>query len=215
MNKIPYSQSLFIVFIVTLLLAQFNVTAVTACTATPPSMGPPPTVADRVKSADIVLLGTVKNVINPQDFEETAVVQVERYFKGSGESQIQILGFGSSAICRSQVSVEDRLVFYVQQQANGSLYAHWLTAGGAIASPTDDLIAEITTVLDLPPTANINSPLPSADETATPEAVAIAPSEPPPTKASSSPIFAGIGVLLLLILITAVIIYRHRTKGTN
>jgi len=202
--------------IVTLLLAQFNVTAVTACTATPPSMGTPPTIADRVNAADIVLVGTVTDIVNPQGFEETANVRVEQYFKGAGTEQIEVMGFGESSTCRRYVEIGDKLLFYIQKQADGSLYAHWLTAGGAAVSPTDELIAEITTALNLPPNSVTLTPtsLSSTDKTATPEAVAIASPEPPPIKATSGSFLIWVYILATITLTMGIAFWhRRRTKG--
>ncbi len=232
-----FVKFVFIIFIILRSLSQSNVSPIYACTPTPEGK-PPPTVADRVRSADVVLIGTVTTVT--ETGEPSATVQVEQYFKGAdtGIEQVEILGFGGSWVCRRYVEVGDRFIFYALQYGDGTLHAHWLTAGDAVASPTNALIAEITTALSrppdmdiahpspalvthtpLPPTASITSSTPIITDTPLPETVATVPPATavelmplpvtPPIETSSSPILAGIGILLVLILVTAVLWYRH------
>ena len=206
MNKLVFG----IVFAVIVLLARLDVSPAYACTPTP-SGQEPPTIARRVELADGVFIGTVTEVLNPQSFEPSAIVQVEQYLKGDGAEQVEVLGFGDGALCRRSVMVDERLIFYVQQRGDGSLYAHWLTAGGAVASPTDELVAEIETAVGLSP--NIATPLsPAQAVTETPVPVAETAVSPSNTSATpSSLLVTGISVLLLLIvLVTAVFWRRNR-----
>ncbi len=221
-------KSIFVICLATLLLAQFNVTAVHACTPTPEGK-PPPTVADRVRSADVVLVGTVV-MVEKTAFPYTATVDVGRYIKGVGGDglpyQIEIGGFGAGDICARHIQVGELLVFYVKQYADGSFHADWLTAGGAAVAPNKSLVQEITTAMGfppdmdiahppptqitytpLPPTASIISSTPVITDTPLPETAVS--TTIPPIKATSSLALAGIGILLLLILITAVIWHRR------
>lgn len=99
--------------IIGVLLASRQTISVYACTATPTGQAPP-TIADRVAHADIVLVGTVTQYLD-ESFEWSAVVQVEQYLKGSGPERVTVLDFGDSSVCRRHVAVDDRLVFYVKR----------------------------------------------------------------------------------------------------
>ncbi|MCP4420871.1 MAG: hypothetical protein GY805_30040 [Chloroflexi bacterium] len=228
--KSIYVKLIFVICLATLLLAQLNVTAVYACTPTPEGK-PPPTVADRVRSADVVLVGTVV-MVEKTAFPYTATVDVGRYLKSgaaggaSMPDQIDIAGFGGGDICARHVEVGELLVFYVKQYADGSFHADWLTAGSAAVAPNKSLVLEITTAMGIPPDMDIAHPPPTQiTYTPLPPTASIISSTPvitdtplpetavsttiPPTKTTSNLALAGIGILLLLILITAVIWHRR------
>ncbi|MCP4417083.1 MAG: hypothetical protein GY805_10700 [Chloroflexi bacterium] len=148
-------------FIILFSLSRPNVPPLYACTATPEGKDPP-TVADRVRAADLVFIGTVTMVT--EGYEPSATVQVAQYFKGTKTDQayqVEVKGFGGSEICRRHVDVGDTFIFYVLQRTDGTLYAHWLTADDAVALPSDALIAEITTALGWSSDMDIAHPPPT------------------------------------------------------
>lgn len=195
-----FAKSSLVVLIVLLLLAV--PAPAHACTATPPGQEPP-TIARRVESADVVLLGTVTEVLNEPSFESSTVVQVAQYFKGAGSDHVEIIGFGESSTCRRTVAVGDRFIFYVQQYADGSFHAHWLTAGDAVAFPTTELIKEIEAAVSPPTPTAATLPPPVIDVTPTGRV------DDSATGTSGNWVPWGMAVFVVVILATAVLAYRR------
>src|SRR5574341_191177 len=112
-----------------------------ACTATPEGR-PPETLADRVGRADVILEGIVTGV-SSDPASQTASIQVLQYLKGGGPAEVAMSNFGSSAMCLAQVHVGDHFIFYATGDPAVGLRAYYSSAGQAVASPSDDRIAEI------------------------------------------------------------------------
>jgi hypothetical protein len=113
-----------------------------ACT--PTVVGNPPETLDyRISRADVILEGVV-TALSQSSFDETATIEVVQYLKGSGPAQVTMSNFGSSAVCLASVQARDHLIFYAAGDPAAGLRAYYSSAGQAIASPSDDLIAQIT-----------------------------------------------------------------------
>ncbi|MGB7337347.1 MAG: hypothetical protein WBC91_00530 [Phototrophicaceae bacterium] len=120
------------------------------------------TLEDRVNNADMILVGTVVGgeIGNPNNNYEVirqAEVDVERYLKGEGESQVQIHGFGDGADCLSVISMEQRAIFFVDRDDNGVLQASYLGVNDATMRADIDTIEEIIAI-----TGESNAPYPAS-----------------------------------------------------
>jgi hypothetical protein len=113
-----------------------------ACTQ-PPGGVPNYTISQRVKAADVVLVGTVTQVTTLNVQDDTAEIEVEQYFKATGPTTVTITNFGSSAFCRSLVHEGDRWIFFADGDPNAVMYASYLGLSDAIATPDEDTIAQV------------------------------------------------------------------------
>ena len=115
---------------------------VQACTTTPTG-NPAPTLQEFVDRADVVFIGTVRDV-EGEVYAAMATIEVDHYFKGGdGSAVVEMHGWGTSATCQASVNPGESWVFYGRQNADGTLYANWLTAGKAIMNPHGELLAEL------------------------------------------------------------------------
>ncbi len=158
-KRILTSQKIQFLIVICLLMQILPASPTLACTITPTSQ-PAPTLAQRVNATDLVFIGTVTQVTEG-NFEEVAQVEVSRYLKGTEGEIVTVNGFGPSSLCRRFVTEGEILIFYVQQRANGDLYAHWFTAGEAVMSVTDELVADILAIVDGTSLAPTFTPTPS------------------------------------------------------
>ena len=96
-----------------------------------------PTVEQRAETAEIVLVGTVTELTDPQ-FYGTATVSVDFYLKAAGgPAEVEIGVFGSPSLCMSPVEVGGLAIFFAEGEPfSGSLSAHY--------SPWRDAAGEIT-----------------------------------------------------------------------
>jgi hypothetical protein len=144
-----------------------------ACTP-PPGGLPRLTPADRTNRAQVVLEGTVSATSNTEltgaPVPDTATVDVVQYLKGSGPAQVTITGFGPSSLCRSEVQVGNRLIFYASGDPAQGLQAFYASQFDAVARPSPQVIAEITTAAGQQPVVPGAAPAPAAGATATPAA---------------------------------------------
>ena len=122
-----------------------------ACTQ-PPGGHPHYTIAQHVRAAGVVLEGTITQVTSA-NFNYTATVQVQQYFKGSGPTITSIGGFGTGADCRSVVKAGDTWIFFANGDPNTGLSASYLSAFDALATPDADTIAEIIAAVNSQPRA--------------------------------------------------------------
>lgn len=216
-KRILTSQKIQLFIVICLLMQMLPTSSVFACTTTPTSQ-PAPTLAQRIHAADLVFIGTVTQVTEG-NFEETAQVKVSRYLKGTEGEMVTVNGFGSSSICRRFVSVGETFIFYVQQREDGTLHAHWFTAGEAVMSVTDQLVADILAIVDNTPIPPTFTPTPNqtplTPETTIPEQLAsneVIPSETPTLATAVSPLLhnntpsfpyalVGIGSLVILAIV--------------
>lgn len=121
---------------------------VPAWACTPPVGGLPHyTVADHVKAAPVVLEGVATSVTMGSPTElQVAMVQVRRYFKGSGPAAVRITGFGANMACLSPVSVGDHLIIYAKGDPNQSLSAYYLSQFDATAPADAGTISQVQAV---------------------------------------------------------------------
>ena len=116
--------------------------AMPAFACTPPPGGLPNyTAADRTKVAPLVLEGTV--IVVSVETTQVGVVQVTRYFKGIGPQLIAIDNYGSSSVCRSEVSQGFQGIFYVSGDEVAGYHAYYLSQFDAIAPNDAQTVAEV------------------------------------------------------------------------
>lgn len=127
-----------------------------ACTP-PPGGLPKHTAADRTRSASVVLEGVVTALSDTGIPGEVATVSVKQYFKGSGPSVVTIRGFGPSGICRSELRVGDRLVFYSVGDPAVELQAFYLSQFDAVAPADAQTIAEVIAAAGQNPVTPVTS----------------------------------------------------------
>jgi hypothetical protein len=125
--------------------------AALACTQ-PPGGTPHYTIAQHVRAADVVLKGMITQVMM-DNYNYTATVQVQEYFKANGPASVTITNFGTGADCRSFVKQGDTWIFFADGDPDAELKASYLSEGDAIASPSADTIAQILAVLNSRPRA--------------------------------------------------------------
>lgn len=160
-----------------------------ALACTQPAGGHPRyTATEHTNAAAIVLEGTVVGgQPNDSPYILTATVEVTQYFKGVtagvGEPFVYIDGFGSSAACRAEVKIGDRLIFYVRIGPKGQWEAHYMSAGDAIAQVTPELVTEIIAAVGSPPVA----PLPSTPGPLDPTSIPITTPADPATVVVPTP----------------------------
>jgi hypothetical protein len=134
-----------------MLLILIWTTPALACTP-PPGGLPVYTIAQRVAAADVVLEGTVTSLATASIPDDTATIAVQHYFKGTGASNVTIVGFGPSSFCRSQVQVGEHLIFFAKHTASG-LAASYLGQFDATAPATQEVIDAILLALGQTPRA--------------------------------------------------------------
>jgi len=137
---------------VALLLSLMWAAPALACTQ-PPGGTPHYTISQHVRAADVVLRGTITQVTVENFQNYTATIAVQQYFKGSGPATVTIANFGTGADCRSAVHVGDDWIFFAKGDPNADLTASYLGAGDAIATPSDDTIAQIIAAVNSRPRA--------------------------------------------------------------
>lgn len=134
-------------------------TRVNACsTAYPPGVPSPtpPNIADRTKAATIVLEGMITKVNLRASNQNDAVLEVYRYFKGSGPKIVKLIGFGPAGSCNYVPSFE-RSVFYATGDPNIELTAFFLVNGRA-AEPIDPkTISEVIAITGQNPITPIDN----------------------------------------------------------
>ena len=136
---------------VALLLSLMWAAPALACTQ-PPGGTPHYTISQHVRAADVVLNGTITQVTS-DNYNYTATVQVQEYFKGSGPAIVTITNFGTGADCRSVVRTGDDWIFFANGDPNADMSANYLSAGDAISTPNADTIAQIIAALNIRPRA--------------------------------------------------------------
>ena len=145
---------------IALLLSALWAAPALACTQ-PPGGHPHYTIAQRVHAADVVLEGTITQVTSA-NYNYTATVQVQQYFKGSGPATVTIGNFGTGADCRSVVRQGDTWIFFANGDPNTGLSASYLSVLDAIATPDADTIAQIIAAINSRPRAYL--PLPAGGQ---------------------------------------------------
>jgi hypothetical protein len=136
---------------IALLLSALSAAPALACTQ-PPGGTPHYTIAQHVRAADVVLKGTITQVTSA-NYNYTATVQVQEYFKAGGPASVTITNFGTGADCRAVVKQGDTWIFFANGDPNAELNASYLSAGDAIATPSADTIAQIFAALNSRPRA--------------------------------------------------------------
>jgi hypothetical protein len=134
-----------LVFFILIALSFASPSLVSACTTTPEGR-PSYTLADQVNAAPIILEGTVL-AVSKDSYPFTATVQVQQYFKGSGPQEVIIGNFGSSAMCLTEVSVGDHLIFFASGEPDTGLRAFYMSAGAAVTSASTENIASLMQLL--------------------------------------------------------------------
>jgi hypothetical protein len=184
-----------------------------ACTPTStPSGFAGYTIADYINTADIILEGTVTNliqyVVEPPDTvglgaslgSDVAAIEVERYFKGSGQVVINIQGFGQPGACAIVVGVGSRGIFYAFSDTQG---VFWVLAHESIRR---DTIAQIQqTTGQLPVT-------PSTQTTLSPDSIQTTPSSNT-TPENYSLIGNSLGIVAIGIVIIMVMLARRPRRN--
>jgi hypothetical protein len=85
--------------------------------------GPSPTPVTQeaiVQAADVIFEGVVVDHENGEDYGP-AIVEVERYFKGSGPAQVLVRGFGWGTDCLPTIEVGQRGLFYASGNPDDAL----------------------------------------------------------------------------------------------
>lgn len=114
-----------------------------ACTP-PPGGLPNYTAAQRTLDADVVLIGTVAALSNgPGIPGDTATIDVERYLKDSGPETLSVSGYGPSALCRSELQVGQRWIFYIVRDGQDTYRAYYKSQFDAVAPVSEQTVAEI------------------------------------------------------------------------
>ena len=138
-------------FGIALLLSLLWAAPALACTQ-PPGGHPYYTIAQHVRAADVVLEGTITQVTSA-NYNYTATVQVQQYFKASGPAIVTIGNFGTGADCRSVVKQGDTWIFFANGDPNTEMSASYLSVMDAIATPDADTIAQIIATINSRPRA--------------------------------------------------------------
>jgi hypothetical protein len=138
---------LFVAFFVAWAL-QSRSTPVLACTP-PPEGFPSYTIAERIKTARIVLEGTVVDGTSQPGWPEWApqkvTVDVKQYLKGNGPAVVTIQGFGPGSMCLSEAQIGAHLIFYANSDPEtGLIHANYFHQFDATAPVSPELIAEIS-----------------------------------------------------------------------
>lgn len=121
-----------------------------ACSPAPESQDY--TFVDRINHAPIVLIGTVTGGETRGGTYEvitTAQVEVETVYKGEAQALEHISNFGDGADCLSWVQVGDRLAFFAERTANGTLQASYLSVHDAAWSVDGFTIDTLETQLGI------------------------------------------------------------------
>lgn len=111
-----------------------------ACTQ-PPGGLPNYTLAERAQMAPIIIEGTV-TAIEGDPTQQTAIVEVSRYLKGSGPAVVAISRFGSPALCLSPIGIGGPYIIMAQGDAENGYSAFYASQFDAVFTITDDQIAE-------------------------------------------------------------------------
>jgi hypothetical protein len=110
-------------------------------TATPfGSTEPTPGPTAYALAADIVIEGEVIDVVE----YGTALVAVERYYKGRGPAIVTITGFGEDVSCRDKVAIGEQALFYGRGSPYEQLSALHLRAWHSTDPINDQVIREVT-----------------------------------------------------------------------
>lgn len=122
-----------------------------ALACSPPPGYPRYKTADRARAAEVVLEATVTAVTpTPGDVDtqgHTATVDVHQYFKNDGPRSVTVSGFGSGSLCRTEVHVGQRLIFYATKKTDSALDAHYLEPHDAVEAARPETRAEIVAAL--------------------------------------------------------------------
>jgi ABC-type nitrate/sulfonate/bicarbonate transport system substrate-binding protein len=121
------------------LLLAFEMPSVHACTQ-PADGHPVYSIAHRVRQSAVVLEGTV-SAVEGQNSYQVATVEVAQYLKGEGAPTVKIGGFGSAALCLSEVSVGQRAVFFAEPAEGGTLRARHFGFADALVPATPETLA--------------------------------------------------------------------------
>lgn len=185
-----------------------------ACTP-PPGGLPIYTIAQRVAAADVVLEGTVTEVSTLTFPDDTATIQVQRFFKGSGPATVTITGFGPGAMCRSQVAVGNHFIFFARGDPATMMEANYLGQFDAVAPADQDTIAEVIAALNamprayLPMVVAVQTPSPVPPTSTIVPLAGAAPAPIPPARR------VPLGELALVIGATgAAWLWRRSSRGT-
>jgi hypothetical protein len=128
-------------------------TAAPALACTPPVGGLPRlSMVDYVANAPLVLEGTVFEIIeDPANWADvSARIQVDSYYKGSGPAEIEVQGYGDTALCRSPIFAGDHYIFFVAGNADG-YHAVYASQFDAYARANDDSRAAVIAAVDQEP----------------------------------------------------------------
>jgi hypothetical protein len=104
----------------------------------------------------VVLEGTITQVTSA-NYNYTATVQVQQYFKASGPAIVTIGNFGTGADCRSVVKQGDTWIFFANGDPNTEMSASYLSVMDAIATPDADTIAQIIATISSRPRAYLQA----------------------------------------------------------
>lgn len=121
-----------------------------ACTP-PPGGFVPSTIAERTAQADHVIAGTVLVVEDgaPYAYSYSATLGISETLKGTlAPTTIWVDGYGPSSLCQSEVSVGDRLIFFVRGQP-GALQASYVGAFSAVVDLTPAALAEVRVAVNM------------------------------------------------------------------
>ena len=98
-----------------------------------------PNIAERTETADIVVLGTVTEVLGPEFTLQTAMIEVDSYLKGdAGPRQVEIRGFGRPSLCKSSIpAAGTSVIVFASGDPYSPMSAHyspWRNSSGDITT---------------------------------------------------------------------------------
>lgn len=145
-----------------------------------------PNIAERTETADIVVLGTVTEVLGPEFTLQTAMIEVDSYLKGdAGPRQVEIRGFGRPSLCKSSIpAAGTSVIVFASGDPYSPMSAHyspWRNSSGdittyrghnnAVAQASAENIQKVSAAADQPQARPSVTPV-TPPPTPTPEATA-------------------------------------------
>ncbi|MEM9952873.1 MAG: hypothetical protein AAF846_14795 [Chloroflexota bacterium] len=109
------------------------------------------TLEEQIDDADLIVVGTivggeVRNYSGAYEVIETAEIEVEQYLKGTGQTLINVRGFGDGADCNSIVAFDEQYIVFVDILDDGQYVASYMAVHDATMTPNDANINDIVAI---------------------------------------------------------------------